>query len=149
MPAEDYKNIKPVDDVQFEDKLTYEDAQNQVMQLAAIQARIAELTALADEIKDNIRALLDGQTGRVQGRDGVSITASARWRFNAKRAKDAFKKDPAALAAISTPTPTAAGARKALADRKITAEQYAATLSKGDAVIRVNYPTETTEEGED
>lgn len=144
--ADFYKGIKPVDDVRFENEIDREDAQDLVMELAALQARIAGLTALADDCKDRIRSLLDGQTGRVQGRDGVSITASTNERFNVKRARDAFKKDPAALAAISTPTPSAAGARKALADRKITAEQYAATLSKGDAVIRVNYPTETTED---
>lgn len=146
MSAEDYTNLPVADDVVFESKEDHEDAEALVMEISAIKARIGELTAQLNTRQDVLRDLVGDQTGRVQGRDGHSVTFVRNERFNAKRARGALSRNPEALAAICSPSPNAAAARKALASGKITPTQYAACLSQGDAIIRINTPNETTED---
>lgn len=146
MSAEDYKNLPVADDVVFTNQVDYEDAEDLVMEISAIKARIGELTAQLNTRQDVLRDLVGDQTGRVQGRDGHSVTFVRNERFNGARAKKALSRNPEALAAISTPSPNVTAARKALALGKITPTQYAACLAQGDAIIRVNTPSETTED---
>lgn len=146
MSAEDYKNLPVADDVEFENSADYETAQNLVMELAAIKARMGELGIQANARQDMLRDLVGDQTGRVHGREGHTVTVVGNHKFNPARAKKALQKNPAALAAISSPSPNAPQARKALASGKITAAQFAACMATGDAIIRVNTPSETTED---